>query len=208
MSWIGPWSESPGPRTSPPVPERHAADRSVLALRFAGLGSCVLTLAVGLAWGLIRTFGRKTDGSPWTMIFHPAFAISSVLLLGGSLSLTASLREVRQEHQGAFRRWLLVALACGLLFTAIQSYALWAISPIERSADATSRGVRPFVMLLCLLHALHFVMAILSLCYITVRAYADKYDHEYHWGVTLCASLWHFLGVVWIGVLTVIAIAL
>ncbi len=208
MSWDGPPGDFSGQRLVMLVPDRHAADRSLLALRFAMLGMVVLSLAMAIAWGLIETLGRAKEASPWTMIFHPAFAVSSLLLLGGSGSLSASLRQVRRERQGNFRRWLLVALACGLLFTAVQSYALWAISPVERSAESASRGVRPFVMLLCMLHALHFIMAVLSLCYVTVRAFADKYDHEYHWGVTLCANFWHFLGMVWVGVLAVIAIAL
>ena len=203
-----PLDERPDQRVSAPVPDRHASDRSRLAVWFALLGAVVLTLAMALAWLLIQVIGRSPNGSPWTMIFHPAFAVSSLLLAGGSFSLAASLSAVRQERQRAFRVWLGRALLCGLLFTAVQSYALWAISPVERSAKAASFGVRPFVMLLCILHALHFIIAVLGLCYVTVRALADKYDHEYHWGVTLCANFWHFLGVVWLGVLAVIAIAL
>jgi len=142
------------------------------------------------------------------MVFHPAFAVSSALLVLGSYSLSKSLVAVKQERQSEFRRWLMGGLWAGGLFTAVQCYALWAISPFERNATATSLGVRPFILLLCTLHALHFLVAIMSLSYVTVQACADKYDHEYHWGVTVCSCLWHFLGVVWIGVLLVIAIAL
>ncbi len=142
------------------------------------------------------------------MVFHPAFGVSSLLLLAGSCCLSQSLVAVKQERQAAFRQWLLRGLVAGGLFTAVQSYGLWAISPFERGADAASRGVRPFILLLCTLHVLHFLVAIMSLSYVTVQARADKYDHEYHWGVTVCSYFWHFLGVVWVGVLAVIAIAL
>lgn len=196
------------PRISAPVAERHAELRSVLAVRFIGLTLGILCAAFVLAWGLGQLFGRNPEASPWTMVFHPAFAVSSGLLVLGSYSLSQSLVAVKQERQPEFRQWLIRGLWAGGLFTAVQSYALWAISPFERGANAASLGVRPFILLLCTLHALHFLVAIMSLCYVTVQARADKYDHEYHWGVTVCSCFWHFLGVVWVGVLAVIAIAL
>ena len=196
------------PRISAPVPERHAGDRSQLAVRFVGLTGGIIGAAFALAWMLTKVFGRNPHASPWTMVFHPAFAFSSALLLAGSYCLSQSLVAVRQERQADFRRWLVRGLVAGGVFTAVQSYGLWAISPFERGANAASLGVRPFILLLCTLHVLHFLVAIMSLSYVTVQAFADKYDHEYHWGVTVCSCFWHFLGVVWIGVLAVIAIAL
>ncbi len=196
------------PRISTLVPERHAADRSQLAVRFVGLTVATLCAAFVLAWILTQVFGRNPKASPWTMVFHPAFAVSSALLVWGSYCLSRSIVSVKQELQSKFRVWLVRGLLAGGLFTAVQCYALWAISPFERGASASALGVRPFILLLCTLHALHFLMAIMSLSYVTVQAYADKYDHEYHWGVSVCACFWHFLGVVWVGVLAVIAIAL
>lgn len=196
------------PRINAPVPERHAGDRSRLALQFVGLTIGILLAAFSLAGGLMLLFGRQPRTSALTMVFHPAFAFSSLFLVRGSYCLSQALWFVRQERQSEFRRSLVRGLVTGGLFTAVQSYALWAISPFERGASATSLGVRPFILLLCTLHTLHFLVAIMSLTYVTVQAYADKYDHEYHWGVTVCASFWHFLGIVWIGVLAVIAIAL
>lgn len=142
------------------------------------------------------------------MVFHPAFAVSSLWLVSGSFCLSRAVAEVRKERQAEFRIWLGRALLSGALFTAVQSYALWAISPTERGAREASQGVRPFIMVLCTLHVLHFLIAIMGLCWVSVRAWADKYDHEYHWGVTVCAGFWHFLGVVWVAVLAVISIAL
>lgn len=196
------------PRVRSPVPERHAADRSRLASHFFLLTLGVFAASFCLAWMLAHLFGRSPHASAWTMVLHPAFAISSLLLLRGSYCLSKALWFVRQERQGEFRHYLMHGLRAGSLFTAFQSYALWAISPFERGASAASLGVRPFIILLCTLHALHFMIAVMGLVYVTVQANADKYDHEYHWGVTVCTSVWHFLGVAWVGVLAVIVISL
>lgn len=199
---------STDPRVSHLVPDRHAYDRSRLARQFLLLAGSVVSTAFLLAWVLIQLLGKTSANSPWTMVFHPAFAVSSVLLAAGSFCLSGALYEVRRERQIEFRTWLLRGLIAGALFTAVQSYALWAICPTERGANEASRGVRPYIMVFCTLHALHFLIAVLGLCFVAVRAWADKYDHEYHWGVTICAAFWHFLGVVWLAVLAVIAIAL
>jgi heme/copper-type cytochrome/quinol oxidase subunit 3 len=58
-----------------------------------------------------------------------------------------------------------------------------------------------------MLHGMHFVVALLFLCHITVQAMADRYDHEYYWGVTVCAWFWHALGVAWVAILFVMLIA-
>jgi hypothetical protein len=42
---------------------------------------------------------------------------------------------------------------------------------------------------------------------VTLGALADRYDHEYFWGVSLCAWFWHALGIVWVCILIVFVIS-
>ncbi|MFO1093983.1 MAG: hypothetical protein U0992_11835 [Planctomycetaceae bacterium] len=41
----------------------------------------------------------------------------------------------------------------------------------------------------------------------TARAHAERYDHEYYWGVSVCAWFWHALGIAWLFVLLCLALA-
>ena len=66
----------------------------------------------------------------------------------------------------------------------------------------------PFVLMLAALHALHLSVALLFLAFVGTRAGADRYDHEYHWGVRFCAWFWHALGIAWLLILAIFAIAL
>jgi heme/copper-type cytochrome/quinol oxidase subunit 3 len=45
------------------------------------------------------------------------------------------------------------------------------------------------------------------LLWVTLSAFADRYDHEYCWGVSFAAWCWHVLGVVWLAILFVFAMA-
>ena len=102
------------PRVTQPVPDRHAQDRSQLALRFWLLTASVIASAFGLAWGLGSILGKASAASPWTMVFHPAFAVSSLLLVSGSFCLSRAVAEVRRERQPEFRTWLTRALIAPL----------------------------------------------------------------------------------------------
>ncbi|MGD9857841.1 MAG: cytochrome c oxidase subunit 3 [Planctomycetaceae bacterium] len=186
-------------------PARHAFGHSRAARRFfaAVLGVCVVAM---LTESVVSRVPRLTPRSP-TVLFPPAFWISSALLLLGSLLLSRALSLVRLEKQRPFRRMLVSTLAVGALFVGVQSFGLWTLMPHDRSSQAAQVGVNAFVLMLAALHALHFVVAVLFLSFVTVRAFDDRYDHEYHWGVTVCAWFWHALGVVWLGILCVFAIA-
>lgn len=189
-----------------PVPGRHAAGESRQALAFFLMAASVLGVGIGVACGLARWLGKPAQiPDVW---FPPAFAVSTLLLLAGSVALHGALRAVRRERQRAFRRWLLAGLAAGTLFVGVQAYGLWTLLPSERAAEEASLGVTPFVLMLSALHALHLSVALLFLAFVATRAYADRYDHEYYWGVRFCGWFWHALGVAWMLILAVFAIAL
>jgi cytochrome c oxidase subunit 3 len=189
-----------------PIPDRHAAGESRQAVRFFLTGTAVATIGAALAFLLKSIFGRPAQiPEVW---FPPAFGVSTVLLGGGSVALQRALYFVRRERQHSFRRWLVIALAAGTLFVGVQGYGLWTLLPAERVSEEASLGVTPFVLMLAALHALHLSVALLFLAFVATRAWADRYDHEYHWGVRFCAWFWHALGVAWLLILAIFAIAL
>lgn len=187
------------------VSARHAPGQSRRALLFFGIaiGACVLasTLAVLLSSLFGRTLG------PRVLVFPAAFWVSTALLAAGSAALQRSLAAVKVERQALFRRWLWIGWGIGIAFVGVQSYALWCIMPDDRTSQAAQSEATAFILALATLHALHFSVAVLFVSFVIVRAMFDRYDHEYHWGVTFCTGFWHFLGVAWLAVLAIIVIA-
>lgn len=179
--------------------------RSEFALRFAFVSGLLFLVAGALGTLLLRLFPVGTTSQ--TTVFPPAFLISTVLLAVGSVSMSRACAFVRRERQIPFRRSLLISIAAGTLFVTTQSYALTALVR-QTPASQVAIGAKAFVAVLAALHAMHFVIAMMFLVFITVQAFADRYDHEYYWGVTICAWFWHVLGIVWVLVLAVIAIAM
>lgn len=138
--------------------------------------------------------------------FSTAFLFSTILLFTGSFCLFRAIASVRRERQRQFRRWLKRALFVGTLFVGVQTFALSRLIR-QQPPDEVETGAAALAAVFATLHAMHFVVALLFLCYITVQALADRYDHEYYWGVTICAWFWHALGVAWTAILFTMVVA-
>jgi len=178
---------------------------SVLAVRFFFVSVLVFSIGGGL-WRLL-VYGC---GSWWTsarVVWPHAFWISTLLLLAGSFSLHRATGCVRIEKQRPFRRWLLTGITAGTLFVSFQCFGLWSLLQNLRPDDV-STGAAGFAFVLAALHGLHFSVALMMLVFVTMNALGDRYDHEYYWGVTLCAWFWHLLGIVWLAILGVLCIAI
>ena len=186
------------------TPGRHAEGHRRSALWFFAVSAGVLVTSGLVTTGLIGLLGRPNEPG---RLFPPAFWVSTGLLLAGSAALSRSIRFVRQEQQRPFRRWLLTSLLLATAFVGVQAYGLAWMLPHDRTAQAASTGVTAFVLALASLHAMHFIVASLFLSLVTVRTFADRYDHEYYWGVSVVAWFWHGLGVVWLAILAVFAVA-
>jgi heme/copper-type cytochrome/quinol oxidase subunit 3 len=187
------------------VSTRHAPGQSRRALTFFAVAIGGAVLSSSLAVVLASVVGRSLG--PRLLVFPAAFWVSTFLLAAGSVALQRALSAVKVERQPLFRRWLWVAWSIGIAFVGVQSYALWCIMPAERSSLTAQSEATTFILALATLHALHFIVAVLFVSFVIVLAMSDRYDHEYHWGVTFCTGFWHFLGVAWLVVLAIIVIA-
>ena len=183
----------------------YSLGQGQLARRFFAVSCGVFAVAGLLGWSLTQWLGSWTLGRS-EAAFPLAFAVTSLLLVGASLLLQQALEAVKRERQPLFRRSLRRALLLGTLFVALQGYGLWCMLQRQDPQEA-STGANAFIFVIAFLHALHVSVALLFLVFVTIRGHADRYDHEYYWGVTFCALFWHFLGVVWLAILFVFGVA-
>lgn len=160
-------------------------------------------VAVALLSGLLAGFPPERGQ---TLRLPGAFVFTSLLLFVVSAALHHAVQCVRLERQRAFRRALWIALSGGVLFVGIQGYGLACLLRMEDPLEAQT-GAVAFVFVFAAMHGLHVAVALLFLVFVTLRASADRYDHEYYWGVTITGWFWHALGIAWLFVLAVIAIA-
>ena len=88
-----------------------------------------------------------------------------------------------------------------------QSYGMSALVKSISPQLEMQTSIHGMVIMFAAIHAMHFIVAQSILLWVTLSAFADRYDHEYYWGVTFACWCWHVLGIVWRGILCIFAIA-
>lgn len=133
-----------------------------------------------------------TLGLPWGLY------VSTGLIVCSSLSMHAAVRAVMAERTARFRRAMLLTLALGLAFLAVQAPALVELLQTHHHARAEHLHLYGLVFVLVLLHAAHVVGGVLALAVVTLRAMRGRYDHEQFAPVRYTGIYWHFLDIVWV----------
>jgi len=179
--------------------------RVSLARRFflAAVLQALVVLTLGLL--LCEIFGRQPPSEKLRL--PPSFLVSTFFLAVGSYAVERARGLVKREKQTEFRKSLLWSLGSAMAFVSVQGYGLWAMDKGLPGPQEAQVGVHGFVVMLTALHAMHLIVAQSVLLWVTLSAFADRYDHEYFWGVTFAGWLWHGLGVVWCGILFVFTMA-
>jgi cytochrome c oxidase subunit III len=173
---------------------RFLQRRSNLALCFFLLSAVTLAVSIGGAWVMIRISSFVPTGNRF--LFPPAFVASTVLLILGSVVLQTASFHVRCERQRLFRRRMFQSLSVGVAFVIFQTQGLWWL--LSQKEAAQRIGLRDGAFAFALMHGIHFIVALLFVAFVLLQALADRYDHEYSWGVTFCAWFWHALGIIWL----------
>jgi cytochrome c oxidase subunit 3 len=131
---------------------------------------------------------------------------STLILVGLSASLEWALWGIRHNRQKILFRGLLLAFGLGLGFILAQLHN-WS-SILLLNPDLKDRELSLFTFyMLTGVHALHVVGGFVPLAWVLRRVALREYSSSRFEGVRLCVQYWHFLGLVWLGLLTVMAIA-
>jgi len=180
----------------------RSVPQSQFVLRFFALSAGLFAVAGLSAFGLSRLVAPPH--SPGPFVIPAAFAFSTTFLILCSVEQALGLAAVRRERQRQFRRDMLWGLAFGTAFVGVQVFGMWCIVQnlrVHQNAGEAQLGATALVMAAAAMHALHVIVALLILTYVTLRALSDRYDHEYSFGVAACSWVWHALGIAWIFIL-------
>jgi cytochrome c oxidase subunit 3 len=181
-----------------PKDAREAASLPSLSLRQLGMivlfcSMTVLFIAtiIGFWFTRLTSPHYRAEGLPDL----PAGLFLSTFLIGlTSLCIWQAQLAVKRNLLEALRRWLLAAAALASLFLLTQSANWFAMRP---PSDENSLYLATF-FLLTGVHALHVIGGFVPLGFVLHHAWRRHYSSSSHEGLSLCAQYWHFLGGVWL----------
>lgn len=189
---------------SPPDPKPEAASLPSLSLRQLGVivlfcSMTVLFIAtiIGFWFTRLTSPHYRAPGLPDL----PSGLLLSTALIGlTSFCIWQAQLAVKRNLLEALRRWLLAATAVASLFLLTQSANWFAMRP---PSNENSLYIATF-FLLTGVHALHVVGGFVPLGFVVHHAWRRHYSSSNHEGLSLCAQYWHFLGGVWLVLVTML----
>jgi cytochrome c oxidase subunit III len=121
-------------------------------------------------------------------------ALSTLLIALTSLCIWQAQLGIKKNLLEAVKRWLLAAATLAGLFLLTQTANWFAMRP---PSDAPSLYLSTFYLLTGV-HALHVIGGFVPLGFVVYHAGKRHYSSSRHEGLSLCAQYWHYLGVVWL----------
>jgi cytochrome c oxidase subunit 3 len=179
--------------------------RRALGMSAAQFGMVVflVSLSVLFVASIAAYLITRYNHASWSQV---EFTLPISMLAGGlplaatSISLELALRAIRRNNQTGVRRALKRAGLYGFAFLGIQTFN-WVLV-MQASADPNHALALFVFYMLTGLHAMHVVGGFVPLGVVLQRAYAREYSSSRYEGLRLCSQYWHFLGVVWIALMT------
>jgi heme/copper-type cytochrome/quinol oxidase subunit 3 len=172
------------------------------------LGMWLFLASLGMLFGgsLVGFLVIRARAPEWPPAGSPslpaAFWLSTVLLMLISTLLVLADRAVREGRGFRLTQMLTASAALGIAFVLSQVSA-W-VRLTGASALPQDNLYLFGVYVLTFLHVLHVLGGLVPLVWVTLRSRSGRYTAEDHEGVTVVAMYWHFLGVVWLGILALL----
>jgi len=125
------------------------------------------------------------------------FVYSTIAILASSLALHFAYLASRRERLDRQRLFLVLAIALGLVFFALQVRA-WQVFAEREIFFVNNNASQSFVFVFTGLHLAHIAagLAVLARCYIGATRRIPMGDNRFR--MELAAVFWHFLDILWI----------
>jgi cytochrome c oxidase subunit 3 len=139
---------------------------------------------------------RQAEGN-WVHFELPEmFYVSTGILLLSSVFMQWAVVAVKKNNLHAVKLGLLITLGLGLAFVFFQFLAWSAL--VEQKIFITGNPSGSFLYVISGVHVLHVAGGLMALVTVTAKSILEKYSSNNFSGVSLCATYWHFLDVLWI----------
>lgn len=187
------------------------------------LGSEVMFFTALIGSYIILRFGHMEGwADPAQILNVPITAINTFLLICSSVTMVKAFAAVQDGDQQKLKLWLVATLIIGTTFVAVQvfeyvqlvhegflpsGYAAGSHFAEEAAAGHLPESVGLYGSTFYTMtgfHGFHVTMGVLSMTYVTIKAFRGKYTATDHRGVEVLGLYWHFVDLVWIILFTVV----
>jgi len=139
---------------------------------------------------------RQADGN-WTIFDLPSmFWLTTVVILLSSVTMQWAYFAAKKDNMSTTRLMVTLTFALGVVFLVGQFYG-WKELVLDR-VYLVGNPSGSFVYVITGLHGLHIISALVYVAILLVAVGRGKVHSGRLLSIEMCATYWHFLGVLWL----------
>ena len=128
-----------------------------------------------------------------------AFYISTAIIITSSLTYILAKKAIQEGNAKMGTNWLLVTLGLGIAFIVLQFNGFsQMVAQGYYFTGPTSNIKLSYIFLIAAVHIVHVVAGLISLLVVLFNQLRGKYSSNEYLGVSLGATFWHFLDLLWV----------
>lgn len=162
-----------------------------------------LAVATSLFVLFVSAYAMRLGLSDWSPLPRPRLLmLNTALLVGASLSMQWTVHAARRADRDSVQRGLGASGLLTLCFLAGQLFVWRQLN--DAGYFVASSAAASFFYLLTAVHGLHVLGGLVAWARAWTRAWRGSEPARVRLGVELCATYWHYLLAVWVGLYAVL----
>lgn len=160
----------------------------------------IVSLIMGFA-GWTSAYIVSSSREDWIaeLQLPSSFFISTAVIIISSFTYLFAKRSIQENNTKMTTNWLLVTLGLGIVFIVMQFNGFsQMVAEGYYFTGPTSNIKLSYIFLIATVHIVHVVAGLISLSVVLYSQLKGKYSAQEHLGLTLGATFWHFLDLLWV----------
>jgi len=160
----------------------------------------IVSLLMGFA-GWTSAYIVSSSREDWSsdVLLPESFLFSTVVIIISSICYMLAKKAIKNGEHKKGTGWLWVTLGLGITFVVLQfSGFSQMVADGYYFTGPTSSIKVSYVFLIAMVHIVHVVAGMISLLVVLYNQNQGRYSPENYLGVTLGATFWHFLDLLWV----------
>ena len=176
--------------------QKEKNDRSKKMMLWFGIVSLLMAFA---GWTSAYIVSSKREDWLSNIELPLSFYISTAIIILSSFTYIMAKKAIQKDAKKAATNWLLITLGLGVAFIGLQFNGFsQLVAQGYYFTGPTSSIKMSYIFLIAAVHIAHVIAGIISLLVVLYNQFKGKYSATEYLGLSLGATFWHFLDLLWV----------
>ncbi|MGB5666900.1 MAG: cytochrome c oxidase subunit 3 [Maribacter sp.] len=171
-------------------------DRAKKMMLWFGIVSLLMAFA-----GWTSAYIVSSEREDWlkNIEMPSSFYISTAIIILSSVTYILAKKAIKNDARKTCTNFLLITLGLGIAFIGFQFNGFsQLVAQGYYFTGPTSSIKMSYIFLIAAVHIVHVVAGIISLLVVLFNQFKGKYSSKEYLGLSLGATFWHFLDLLWV----------